>query len=36
MGWLDPIKTSAGKLFAGVYTSLSGIAFLGTASMLLA
>ena len=36
MGPLDPIKTSAGKLFAGFYAIFSGIAFLTTVAVLLA
>ena len=36
MGPLDPIKTAAGRLFAGVYAILSGVAFLTTVGILLA
>ena len=36
MGPLDPIKTAAGKIFAGVYAIFSGVAFLTTVGMLLA
>lgn len=36
MGPLDPIKTSAGKLFAGIYAIFSGVAFLTTVAILLA
>jgi len=33
---LDPIKTAAGKLFAGTYAIFSGVAFLTTVGILLA
>ncbi len=36
MGPLDPIKTSAGKLFAGLYAIFSGVAFLTTVAVLIA
>lgn len=36
MGPLDPIKTAAGKLFAGAYAIFSGVAFLTTVGILLA
>jgi hypothetical protein len=36
MGPLDPIKTAAGRLFAGVYAIFSGVAFLTTVGILLA
>jgi hypothetical protein len=36
MGPLDPIKTAAGKLFAGVYAIFSGVAFLTIVGILLA
>ncbi len=36
MGPLDPIKTSAGKLFAGFYAIFSGVAFLTTVAVLIA
>jgi hypothetical protein len=36
MGPLDPIKTTAGRLFAGIYAILSGVAFLTTVGILLA
>lgn len=36
MGPLDPIKTAAGKIFAGVYAIFSGVAFLTTVGILLA
>lgn len=36
MGPLDPLKTSAGKLFAGIYAIFSGVAFLTTVGVLLA
>jgi hypothetical protein len=36
MGPLDPIKTTAGKLFAGIYAIFSGVAFLTTVGVLLA
>ena len=36
MGPLDPIKTTAGKLFAGTYAIFSGVAFLTTIGFLLA
>ncbi len=36
MGPVDPIKTSAGKLFAGFYAIFSGVAFLTTVAVLLA
>ena len=36
MGPLDPIKTSTGRLFAGVYAIFSGVAFLTTVGILLA
>jgi hypothetical protein len=36
MGPLDPIKTAAGRLFAGVYAIFSGVAFLSTVGILLA
>ena len=36
MGPLDPIKTAAGRLFAGFYAIFSGVAFLTTIAVLLA
>ncbi len=36
MGPVDPIKTSAGKLFAGFYAIFSGVAFLTTVAVLIA
>ncbi len=36
MGPLDPIKTTAGRLFAGCYAIFSGVAFLTTVGLLLA
>jgi hypothetical protein len=36
MGPLDPIKTNAGRLFAGFYAIFSGVAFLTTVGVLLA
>ena len=36
MGPLDPIKTAAGRLFAGAYAIFSGVAFLTTVGILLA
>ena len=36
MGPLDPIKTSAGRIFAGCYAIFSGVAFLTTVGILLA
>jgi hypothetical protein len=36
MGPLDPIKTPAGRIFAGVYAIFSGVAFLTTVGILLA
>jgi len=36
MGPLDPLRTSAGKLFAGAYALFSGVAFLSTVGVLLA
>jgi hypothetical protein len=36
MGPLDPLKTVAGKLFAGIYAIFSGVAFLTTVGILLA
>jgi hypothetical protein len=36
MGPLDPLKTAAGRLFAGVYAIFSGVAFLTTVGVLLA
>jgi len=36
MGPLDPIKTSAGRIFAGAYAIFSGVAFLTTVAVLLA
>lgn len=36
MGPLDPIKTAAGRLFAGIYAIFSGVAFLTTVGVLLA
>jgi len=36
MGPVDPIKTTAGKLFAGCYAIFSGVAFLTTVAVLLA
>ena len=36
MGPVDPLKTPAGKLFAGFYALYAGIVFLGTATVLLA
>jgi hypothetical protein len=36
MGPLDPIKTAAGRLFAGVYAIFSGVAFLTTVGVLVA
>jgi hypothetical protein len=35
MGPLDPIKTTAGKLFAGTYALFSGVVFLTTVGFLL-
>ena len=35
MGPLDPIKTSAGKLFAGAYSLFSGVVFLTTVGFFL-
>ena len=35
MGPLDPIRTTAGKLFAGVYALFSGVAFLTTVGFFL-
>jgi hypothetical protein len=36
MGPVDPLKTPAGKLFAGFYALYAGIVFIGTATVLLA
>jgi hypothetical protein len=36
MGPLDPIKTPAGRIFAGCYAIFSGVAFLTTVGILLA
>jgi len=36
MGPVDPLKTPAGKLFAGFYALYAGVVFLGTATVLLA
>ncbi len=36
MGPLDPIKTPAGRIFAGAYAIFSGVAFLTTVAVLLA
>ena len=36
MGPLDPIKTAAGRLFAGIYAIFSGVAFLTTVGIVLA
>ena len=36
MGPLDPIKTTAGKIFAGTYALFSGVAFLTTVGFFLA
>ena len=36
MGPLDPIKTPAGRIFAGFYAIFSGVAFLTTVGILLA
>jgi len=36
MGPLDPIKTPAGRLFAGAYAIFSGVAFLTTVGVLIA
>jgi len=36
MGPLDPIKTPAGRIFAGCYAIFSGVAFLTTVALLLA
>ena len=36
MGPLDPIKTPAGRIFAGCYAVFSGVAFLTTVGILLA
>lgn len=36
MGPVDPVKSTAGKLFASFYALFSGLAFLGMASVLLA
>ncbi len=36
MGPLDPIRTPAGRIFAGVYAIFSGVAFLTTVGILLA
>jgi hypothetical protein len=36
MGPLDPIKTAAGRLFAGAYAIFSGVAFLTTVGVLVA
>ncbi len=36
MGPLDPIKTAAGRLFAGAYAIFSGVAFLTTVAVLIA
>jgi hypothetical protein len=36
MGPLDPIKTAAGRIFAGCYAIFSGVAFLTTVGLLLA
>ena len=36
MGPLDPIKTAAGRIFAGIYAIFSGVAFLTTVGILLA
>ena len=36
MGPLDPLKTTAGKLFAGTYAIFSGVAFLTTVGFFLA
>lgn len=35
MGPLDPIRTTAGRLFAGVYALFSGVAFLTTVGFFL-
>ena len=34
MGPVDPMKTEAGKLFAGCYALFSGLAFIGLAGLL--
>ncbi len=36
MGPLDPLKTEAGKLFAGTYAIFSGVVFLTTVGFFLA
>ena len=36
MGPLDPIRTPAGRVFAGAYAIFSGVAFLTTVAVLLA
>ena len=36
MGPLDPLRTTAGKLFAGTYAIFSGVAFLTTVGFFLA
>ena len=36
MGPLDPIKTPAGRIFAGCYAVFSGVAFLTTVGVLMA
>ena len=36
MGPLDPMKTSAGKLFAGCYALFSGVAFLSSIAVVFA
>lgn len=36
MGPLDPLRTTAGKLFAGTYAIFSGVAFLTTVGLFLA
>ncbi|HEY8960916.1 MAG TPA: hypothetical protein VIM57_01845, partial [Luteolibacter sp.] len=34
MGPVDPMKTEAGKIFAGCYALFSGLAFIGLAGLL--
>ena len=36
MGPVDPVKTTAGKLFASFYALFSGLVIIGVASLLLA
>jgi hypothetical protein len=36
MGPVDPLKTPAGKVFAGIYALYAGVMFIGTATVLLA